>query len=114
MKQIKAIIKPEKLDEVKAALKDAGCCGIMVTEIEGHGRQGGIAQSWRGEKYELDLLPKVSVDIVVKDSDVDKFIGVILISATTGDDKGDGKIFVYNVERAIRIRTGDEGEKALY
>ena len=113
MKQIKAIIKPEKLDEVKTALKAAGCSGIMVTEIEGHGRQGGIKQQWRGEKYELDLLPKTSLDVVVKDDEVDKMIEVIMLSARTGAEKGDGKIFVYNVERVVRIRTGEEGEIAL-
>ncbi len=113
MKHIKAVIKPEKLDDVKVALKKAGCSGITVTEIEGHGRQGGISQQWRGEKFELDLLPKIVVDIVVTDADTDRIIGVILDSAKTGGDKGDGKIFVYDVERVIRIRTGEEGESAI-
>lgn len=113
MKHIKAVIKPEKLDDVKDALKKAGCSGIMVTEIEGHGRQGGIAQQWRGEKYELDLLPKIAIDIVVKDADEDRIIEVILSSAKTGGDKGEGKIFVYDVERVIRIRTSEEGESAI-
>lgn len=113
MKHIKAIIKPEKLDEVKDALKAADCSGIMITGIEGHGKQGGIVQQWRGEKYELDLLPKVSVDIVVTDKKVDSVIKAIVDSARTGGDMGDGKIFVYNVERVIRIRTGEEGESAL-
>jgi len=113
MKQIKAIIKPEKLNDVKDALKKAGCNGVMVTEIEGHGQQGGIRQQWRGEKFELDLLPKTSVDIVVKDSDVERVIDVIITSARTGSDMGEGKIFVYDVERVIRIRTGEEDENAL-
>lgn len=113
MKHIKAIIKPEALEKVKNALKKANCNGIMVTEIEGRGQQGGIQQVWRGEKYELDLLPKISVDIVVKDSDLDRILNVIIASARTGGDKGEGKIFVYDVERVIRIRTGEEGEAAV-
>jgi len=113
MKQIRAIIKPESLGRVKEALKKADCGGITVSEIEGHGRQGGILQQWRGEKYEVDLLPKISIDIVVKDSDVDKVIETIISSARTGGNKGEGKIFVYDVERAIRIRTGEEGERAI-
>jgi len=113
MKHIKAIIKPEKLDEVKEALKKADCTGIMTTEIEGHGQQGGIAQQWRGEKFELDLLPKTSVDVIVKDKDVDKVIQAIIASARTGSEIGEGKIFVYDVERVIRIRTGEEGEAAV-
>lgn len=113
MKHIKAIIKPEKLSAVKDAIKNTGCNGIMITQIEGHGKQGGIKQQWRGEKYELDLLPKISVDVVVKDSMVDTVISAIIASARTGGDMGDGKIFVYNVERVIRIRTGESGEDAL-
>ncbi|MEZ4357115.1 MAG: P-II family nitrogen regulator [Eubacteriales bacterium] len=113
MKHIKAIIKPEKLEEVKTALKDIDCNGLMVTEIEGHGQQGGIVQQWRGEKFTLDLLPKISVDIVVNDKDEDKAIKAILDSAKTGSDKGEGKIFVYDVARVIRIRTGEEGEGAV-
>ena len=77
MKHIKAIIKPEKLNEVKEALKKIGCSGIMTTEIEGHGQQGGIVQQWRGEKFQLDLLPKTSIDLVVKDSEVDKVLQTI-------------------------------------
>jgi len=113
MKHIKAIIKPERLMDVKEALKQIGCSGIMVSEIEGHGRQGGIKQQWRGEKYELDLLPKVSVDVIVADENVDPVIKVIMASARTGRDMGDGKIFVYDVERVIRIRTGEEGNAAI-
>ncbi|NLL05512.1 MAG: P-II family nitrogen regulator [Clostridiaceae bacterium] len=113
MKHIKAVIKPEVFDKVKSDLKKANCNGIMVTEIEGRGQQGGIQQIWRGEKYELDLLPKISVDVVVKDSDVDRILDLIISSARTGGDKGEGKIFVYDVERVIRIRTGEEGEAAI-
>jgi len=113
MKHIKAIIRPEMLGKVKEALKKANCHGIMVTEIEGHGQQGGILQQWRGEKYEIDLLPKISIDVVVKDADVERVIKAIVTSARTGSDKGEGKIFVYDVERVIRIRTGEENEAAI-
>jgi len=113
MKHIKAIIKPEKLHDVKDALKRVGCTGIMTTEIEGHGQQGGIAQQWRGEKFELDLLPKTSVDVIVKDKDVSKVVEAIMTSAKTGGDIGEGKIFIYNVEEVIRIRTGETGEAAV-
>ena len=113
MKHIKAVIKPEVFEKVKNELKKANCTGIMVTEIEGRGQQGGIQQVWRGEKYELDLLPKISVDVVVKDSDVDRILKLIISSAKTGGDKGEGKIFVYDVERVIRIRTGEEGDAAI-
>ncbi|MCR3922219.1 MAG: P-II family nitrogen regulator [Firmicutes bacterium] len=113
MKHIKAVIKPEKLEDVKVALKNVGCYGVMVKEIEGHGQQGGIVQQWRGEKFELDLLPKISIDVVVKDDEVDKIVQAIISNAKTGSDKGEGKIFVYNVESVIRIRTGEEGESAV-
>lgn len=113
MKQIKAVIKPEALEKVKEALKKININGIMVTEIEGHGQQGGIQQQWRGEKYEIDLLPKVSIDLVVKDGNVDKVIEAIVTSARMGGEKGEGKIFVYNVERVVRIRTGEEGDAAI-
>ena len=113
MKHIKAVIKPEALEKVKDELKAAGCSGIMVTEIEGYGNQGGIRHQWRGEKYEIDLLPKISVDLIIKDSDVERMIEAILKGAKTGVGIGEGKIFVYDVERVIRIRTGEEGESAV-
>jgi nitrogen regulatory protein P-II 1 len=113
MKQIKAIIRPETFVKVKEALREEKCNGIMVTEIEGHGQQGGAKYQWRGEKYEVDLLPKVSIEIVVRDEDVDRIVKAIITSARTGGDMGEGKIFIYNIERAIRIRTGEEGEGAI-
>lgn len=113
MKQIKAVIRPEKLNEVKEALEQTpGYTGIMVTEIMGHGNQKGIDQVWRGEKYKLDMIPKVMLDIVVKDEDVPGIKKAILASAPIGEI-GDGKIFIYNVEDVVRIRTGEEGESAL-
>lgn len=110
---MEAVIRPERLREVKAALKAVGCSGIMTTEIEGHGQQGGIQQQWMGEKYEVDLLPKTSIDVIVNDKEVDEVINAIITSAKGGVDIGDGKIFVYDVSRVIRIRTGEEDEEAL-
>lgn len=113
MKLIKAIIRPEVFGRVKEALKEVSCSGIMVTQIEGHGQQRGVKYQWRGEKYEVDLLPKIAIEIVVKDEDVDKIVKVIIASAKTGGDMGEGKIFVSDIVRAIRIRTGEEGEAAI-
>ena len=113
MKQIKAIIKPEKLTDVREALQKTGCAhGMMITEIVGQGTQKGITQSWRGEKYQLDLIPKVMIDLVVLDKELPIVKKAIIESARTGEI-GDGKIFVYNVEETIRIRTGEEGDSAI-
>lgn len=112
MKKIEAIVRPEKLDAVRAALERSGYPGITISEIEGHGLQKGTVQQWRGEKYKLDFLPKMKVEIVAKDSDVEKIIQAILESAYTGG-VGDGKIFVYDVNEVVRIRTRERGERAL-
>ena len=112
MKKIEAIIRPEKLDEVRKQLDKSGYPGIMITEIEGHGKQKGIEQQWRGEKYKVDFLPKVKIEIVAKDSDADRILSTIMQTARTGA-VGDGKIFVLDVQDAVRIRTGDRGEKAV-
>lgn len=112
MKKIEAIIRPEKLESVRRALETVGYAGLMISEIEGHGKQRGVVQQWRGEKYKVDLLPKVKIEIVVKDADVDKIIQSLLDSAKTGEI-GDGKIFISDIENAIRIRTGEKGEIAL-
>ncbi|MFN4227371.1 MAG: P-II family nitrogen regulator [Candidatus Ratteibacteria bacterium] len=112
MKKIEAIIRPEKLDEVRNALKKAGCVGLMISEIEGYGRQEGLVQQWRGEKYKIELIPKIKIEIVVKDKDVENIIMSIVNSAKTGEI-GDGKIFISNIENAIRIRTEERGEKAI-
>src|SRR3989338_7384172 len=104
MKKIEAIIRPEKLDEVRRALEHSGYPGIMITEIEGHGLQKGITQQWRVEEYRVDLLPKIKVEIVAEDDGVDAIIAAISESAYTGS-VGDGKIFVYDVVEAVRIRT---------
>ena len=112
MKRIEAIIRPEKLDAVRTALERAGCSGVMISEIEGHGKQQGITQQWRGEKYRVDLLPKIRVEVVVKDNEVNRIADAIIAAAKTGEI-GDGKIFVSQVETAIRIRTGEKGDPAL-
>jgi nitrogen regulatory protein PII len=112
MKQIKAVIRHEKLQDVLNALEKAGYNGIMITEVEGHGTQKGITHQWRGEKYRLDLIPKIMIDIVVNDSAVETIKKAIISSARMGE-VGDGKIFVYNVEEVIRIRTGEVNEKAI-
>ncbi len=112
MKKIEAIIRPEKLGDVRAALEKAGYPGLMLTEIEGHGKQKGVTQQWRGEEYRVDLLPKVKLELVVSDTDVERIVQTIVASAKTGS-VGDGKIFISEVKEVIRIRTGERSEAAL-
>lgn len=112
MKHIIAIIRPEKLDEVRAALQEVGYSGLMISEIEGHGKQKGIVQQWRGEKYKVDLIPKIKLEVVVKDSEVEQIKQTLIKHARTGEI-GDGKIFISSVDEVIRIRTGETGETAL-
>ena len=112
MKQIIAIIKPFKLDEVREALAEVGASGLTVTEVKGFGRQKGHTELYRGAEYVVDLLPKVKVEVVVKDDEVDRCIDAILKAAKTGKI-GDGKIFVTAVEQVIRIRTGEQDEAAV-
>ena len=112
MKLIKAIIKPFKLDDVREALSEVGVTGITVSEVKGFGRQKGHTELYRGAEYVVDFLPKVKVETVVEDGVVDKVIDAIRSASNTGKI-GDGKIFVINVEQAIRIRTGESGNDAL-
>ena len=112
MKKIEAIIRPEKLDEVRKALETAGYPGITITQIEGHGKQKGVTRQWRGEVYKVDLLPKTKIEIVAADRDQDKILSAIQKVAGTGN-VGDGKIFVSGVDEVVRLRTGERGEKAL-
>ncbi|HEA3286813.1 TPA: nitrogen regulatory protein P-II [Pasteurella multocida] len=112
MKKIEAIIKPFKLDDVRESLSDVGITGITVTEVRGFGRQKGHTELYRGAEYMVDFLPKVKMEIVVTDEQVDQCIEAIMETAQTGKI-GDGKIFVYDVERVIRIRTGEENEDAI-
>ena len=112
MKKIEAIIRPEKLDEVRKALETAGYPGISITQIEGHGKQKGVKHQWRGEVYKVDLLSKTKVEIVVSDKDQEKIVSAIHKTAATGS-VGDGKIFVSAIDDVMRIRTGERGERAL-
>jgi nitrogen regulatory protein P-II 1 len=112
MKKIEAIIREEKLDAVREALKEASYFGITVTEVSGHGRQGGITLQWRVGDYKVELLPKIKIEVVVLDEDVASIMQTIASAARTGNI-GDGKIFVLPVEDAMRIRTGDTGFDAI-
>ncbi|MCY3877617.1 MAG: P-II family nitrogen regulator [Rhodobacteraceae bacterium] len=112
MKKIEAIIKPFKLDEVKEALQEVGCQGLSVVEVKGFGRQKGHTELYRGAEYVVDFLPKIKIEVVMADDQVENALEAIQESAKT-DKIGDGKIFVLNVEQAIRIRTGESGDDAL-
>lgn len=112
MKKVEAVIKPFKLDEVKEALQEIGLQGITVTEAKGFGRQKGHTELYRGAEYVVDFLPKVKIEIVLADDMVEKAIEAIQNSAKTGRI-GDGKIFVYGIDDAIRIRTGESGSDAI-
>jgi nitrogen regulatory protein P-II 1 len=112
MKHIIAIIRPEKLDDVRHALEKAGCSGLMISEISGHGKQKGVVQQWRGEKYKVDLIPKIKLEVMIKDSELGVIKKTIIENARTGEI-GDGKMFISTVDEVVRIRTGEEGEIAL-
>lgn len=112
MKKIEAIIKPFKLEEVKEALAEVDVQGMTVTEVKGFGRQKGHTEIYRGSEYTVDFLPKVKIEIVVNDEEADKVTEAIVKSSNTGKI-GDGKVFVSNIERAIRIRTGETGSDAV-
>ena len=112
MKLIKAIIKPFKLDDVREALSEVGVQGITVSEVKGFGRQKGHTELYRGAEYRVDFLPKVKLETVVSDEDVETVVNAIRESANTGKI-GDGKVFVVPVEQAVRIRTGETGDDAL-
>ena len=112
MKKIEAFIKPFKLDEVKNALAEVHIMGMSVEEVKGFGRQRGHTEIYRGNEYRVDFLPKMKIELVVRDEDLDRAIDAIMNAAKTGQ-VGDGKIFVLAIEEAIRIRTGETGESAL-
>jgi nitrogen regulatory protein P-II 1 len=111
-KKIEAIIREEALDAVKDALHAIGIEGMNIFEVRGHGRQGGVELSWRGTSYHMDLIPKIQLNIILSDHNVEKTIATIVQAARTGKE-GDGIIFVYPVEDVIRIRTGEHGKEAL-
>ncbi len=112
MKKLEAIIRPSKLDEIKDALGEFGIHGMTVTEVIGCGLQKGKKEVYRGTEYTIDLLPKIKIEIVIRDKWVDEVIRILINTARTGEI-GDGKIFVYPVEKAVRIRTGESGEGAI-
>jgi nitrogen regulatory protein PII len=112
VKKIEAIVKPHKLDEVKTALTQVGIQGLTVSEVRGFGRQKGHKEQYRGAEYTVDLVPKVKVEVVVSDQAAPAAVEAITRAAKTGEI-GDGKIFVYQLEQAVRIRTGEKGESAI-
>ena len=112
MKKIEAVIRVEKLDEVRDAMEKMGYPGMMITRIEGHGRQKGMVEQFRGRQFRVELLPKIKIEIIAKNEDVEKIMAAIAKTAKTGEI-GDGKIFIYPVENAVRIRTGERGEVAI-
>jgi nitrogen regulatory protein P-II 1 len=112
MKLVTAIVKPHKVDDVKEALKAVGVQGLTVDEVKGFGRQGGHTEVYRGAEYTIDLLPKVKIEIVVDDADLDRVVDTLVAAART-EKIGDGKVWVSSVERIIRIRTGERDGDAL-
>jgi nitrogen regulatory protein P-II 1 len=112
MKKIEAIIRPFRIDDVREALAEIGVKGMTLTEVKGYGRQKGHTEMYRGSEYQIDFLPKLKVEVVVSDAAADKVVDAIIKAAKTGQ-VGDGKIFVYEVEDAVRVRTGESGEDAL-
>lgn len=112
MQRVEAIIRPDKLQVVKAALEELDHAGMTLTEVRGHGVQRGVTEQWRGRTFAVEYLTKIKVELVVKDGDVDAVVSRIVEAARTGE-VGDGKIFVSPVSRAVRIRTGEEDEQAL-
>ncbi len=112
MKQITAIVKPFKLDDVREALAEVGVTGLTVTEVKGFGRQKGHTELYRGAEYVVDFLPKMKIEVVVNSADVERCVDAIVAAARTGKI-GDGKIFVTSVERVVRIRTGEQDEAAV-
>ena len=112
MKKIEAIIKPFKLDDVREALTDIGITGMTVTEVKGFGRQKGHTEVYRGAEYAVDFLPKIKMELILRDDQVDQAVDVIIETARSGKI-GDGKIFIFPVEEAIRIRTGERSDSAV-
>lgn len=112
MKKIEAVIQPFKLEEVKNALKAIGIDGMTITEVRGHGRQKGHKETYRGQEYQVDLLPKVKLELIVASARTEEVVQTLSQAARTGKI-GDGKIFIYTVEEAIRIRNDERGEAAL-
>ncbi len=112
MKKIEAFIRPEKLNMTRDSLQESGCECITVSEVKGHGHQKGVSEVWKGKKYNVDLLPKVKIEMVVADEDLDKAVQTITEVSQTGNI-GDGKIFVSEISNVYRIRTGEQGDTAI-
>jgi len=112
MKKIEAIIRPEKLDAVRAALEGKGIVGMSIAEVQGRGRQRGVCLQWRAGEYRVEFLPKLKLDLILDDKDVEVAIATITEAARTGEN-GDGKIFVYPVEEVVRVSTGERGKEAI-
>jgi nitrogen regulatory protein P-II 1 len=112
MKKIEAIVRPEKLEPVRAALAEIGILGMTVSEVSGRGKQRGITLQWRAGDYQVEFLPKAKIEVIVLDEDLGRALNAIMMRARTGE-RGDGKIFVMPVEDAVRIRTGDSGDSAI-
>jgi nitrogen regulatory protein P-II 1 len=112
MKKIEAIIRPGRIGAIMDALQKLGYPGLTITEVEGHGRQKGITAQWRGKTYTMDLLPKIKLEIIARDEEIDMIVETIINTAKTGE-VGDGKIFIYPIEDVIRIGTGEKGEVAI-
>ena len=112
MKKIEAIIRSEKVGEVRTALEKTNCTGLTLIQVDGHGNQKGTVQKWRGKELKVSIIPKTKIEIVADDKDVRSIVEVITSAGRTGEI-GDGKIFISTVEDAVRIRTGESGEKAL-
>ncbi len=112
LRKLEAIVRPERLREVRKWLEELGYPGMTILEVKGHGKESGLTEQWRGQEYRVDLLPRVKIEIVVLDEDVAKTLNAIVRSARTGET-GDGKIFVLPVDNAVRVRTGEEGDNAI-
>ena len=112
MKKIEAIVRPERVGLVRKALEEIGYGGITITEVKGHGVQRGVVQQWRGNTYVVDTLPKVKLEVVAKDSQVEQIVAAVIEQGRTGEI-GDGKIFVSTIDEVVRMRTGERGESAL-
>ena len=112
MKQITAVVKPFKLEEVKEALRGAGILGLTVSEVQGYGRQGGKTETFRGSEYKMEFVPKVKIEVLVETTQVDKVIDIVASAARTGKI-GDGKVWSYDLDRLMRIRTGELGDDAV-
>jgi nitrogen regulatory protein P-II 1 len=112
MKKVEAVIRPERLEPVLKALGEIGYPGVTISEVRGHGKQRGITHQWRGNEYTVPFIPKMKVEVVILDEDLGKTLDVIVRFSRTGNI-GDGKVFVTNVEEAVRVRTGDAGTRAI-